>query len=321
MSDRLPFADAARALLDAEIIALACHVGPDGDALGSMLGLARAASQAGVEVHPSFGGGFEVPDSLSFLDTELLVEPGAVPASPSLMVVLDVGSPDRLGELSIAAEGAGQVIVVDHHASNTGFGDIRLIDPDAAATAELVIELIDACGWSIDSTTAQNLLTAIVTDTGRFQYPNTKARTLRYAARLVEAGARPEIIGRHIYEESPFGFLKVSAIVLDRATLEPDLDLVWSVLTNEDLDIGGIGIADTDPLIDLVRTARESEVAVLVKQQSDGGYKASLRSRGTVDVGSIAADLGGGGHHNASGFTALGGPEEAMAEIRKRLLA
>lgn len=311
--------EAARLISGASSISMACHLGPDGDALGSMLALASAARKQGKTVHPSFGEPFVVPDAYRFLPVHLLVRPAEVPVEPELLVTFDAGSLDRLGELADNASRAAHVVVIDHHVSNEGFGTVDVIDPEAAATAEVVFELLEVLGWPIDAEVATCLQTGIVTDTGRFQYSNTTPTTLRVAGRLVEAGARPEVIGQHVYEEVPFGYLSASGKVLARATLEPDRRLVWSVLTRADLEEAGIGLDDVDPLIDAVRVAREADVAVLLKHVDVDRVKVSLRSRGRVDVGSIAVDLGGGGHHNAAGFTFAGSPDQAIEEVRKRL--
>jgi phosphoesterase RecJ-like protein len=309
---------ATEAVARARRLAISCHINPDGDALGSALGFAAAARNAGLDSAVSFGSPFVVGDSYRFLPLSLLVPPAEFPADPDVMVTFDVASVDRLGELESAAARAGELIVVDHHASNPGFGTINLIEPSAAASAQLAYRLILELGWPIDEVVATCLLTGLVTDTGRFQYGNTSPETLRAAADMVEAGARPEVIGRHVYEESPFGYLGVQAAVLSRAVLEQDRSMVWSVLHASDLERHGIGIEDTDPLIDAIRVAQEAEVAVLLKEV-DGSVKASLRSRGLIDVGSVAVALGGGGHHNASGLTHTGPPEATIAEIRKQL--
>lgn len=310
---------AAEIIAAADSLAMACHVGPDGDALGSMLGLAVAARRAGKQVHASFGEPFVLPDTYRFLPIDVMVEPGSVPAAPPVMVTFDAGSIDRLGTLRPAAEAAGQLVVIDHHVSNEGFGSCNLVVPEAAATAEIVYDLLDVLGWEIDDVVATCLHTGVVTDTGRFQYSNTTPRTLEVAAGLVDAGARPELVGQHVYEEVPFGYLSVAGAVLSRAVLEEDRRFVWSVLTQQDLDAGGIGLDDTDPLIDAIRVARESDVAALFKVLDDERVKGSLRSRGRVDVGAIAVDLGGGGHHNAAGFTFQGSAEEAIEAVRSRL--
>ncbi len=311
--------EAVEAIRGASRLALACHIGPDGDAIGSMLGLAAAAVENGKEVYPSFGHPFTLPGTFDFLPIDMLVAPDKVPPEPEVMVTFDAGSADRLGDLRGPAEHANTLVVIDHHKTNEGFGTLNLIVPEAAATAEIVIELLDALEWEITPVVATALHVGLVTDTGRFQYSNTTPKTLRAAARMVEAGARPELIGRHVYEETPFGYLHAAGAVLARAVLEPERRLVWSVLTVKDLNSSGIGLDDTDPLIDALRVAQESDVAVLLKDLGGGRIKGSMRSRGRVDVGAIAETFGGGGHHNAAGFTVISTVEQVMDAIRAQL--
>lgn len=308
--------EAARAIADADRIALACHVGPDGDALGSMLGLATAAVNAGKEVVASFGSPFVIPPSLSYLPTGLLVPPGEFPETPELMVVLDAGSAERLGELGSNAFDAGKVVVIDHHVTNEGFGDIAVVDPTAAATGELVFAILKSLDWKITPEVAMCLHTALVTDTGRFSYSNTTPETLRIAADLVESGAEPSVIGRHVYEEEPFGYLKALAVAMGRAVLDPDLAVVTTHVTDEDLKAAGVDWSDTENLIDVLRLAVEADTAVLAKGHKDGRVKVSLRSRGLTDVGGLAAAMGGGGHRLAAGFTV----EEDIEKVTQRVL-
>lgn len=296
--------EAARAIADADRIALACHVGPDGDALGSMLGLAVAASNAGKEVAASFGSPFVMPPSLSFLPVDHLVAPKEFPPEPELMIALDAGSAERLGELGSNVSDAGLVVVIDHHVTNEGFGDIAVVDPTAAATGELVFKILKTLEWKVTPEVAQCLHTAIVTDTGRFSYSNTTPETLRIASELVEAGAVPSEISRHVYEEEPFGYLKAVSIAMGRAVLDPDLRVVHTSITHVDLKKAGIDWGDIENLIDLLRLAVEADTALLFKVHEDGRVKVSMRSRGETDVGALAAALGGGGHRLAAGFTA-----------------
>lgn len=308
---------AAEAIAGASSLAIAGHVSPDGDALGSALALAHAARRAGRQAVVSFGSPFAIPASLAFLDTSPVVPPEQFPERPDCLVVFDAGSADRLAELARNAGSARVVIVVDHHKSTSGdFGDIHVVDPAAAASGQLTVALLDALGWPIDPTVALCLLTAIVTDTGRFQYSATSGEVMRVAARLVDAGARPEVIGQAVYESVPFGYLRVSAAVLGRAVLDPNLGLVWSWV--EDADLGEIGHGDLDRLIDDLRIAREAGVAALLKE-SPRGWKVSLRSRGAVDVGAIAEAHGGGGHHNAAGFTLAAARDDVVEVVRAGL--
>ena len=141
---------------------------------------------------------------------------------------------------------------------------------------------------------------------------------MRVAARLLDAGVRPELIGQAVYESVPFGYLQASSAVLGRAELEESLSLIWSTVTHADLRSASVTYEDLDGLIDDLRIAREAEVAALIKE-IDGGWRVSLRSRGAVDVGSIAAFHGGGGHHNAAGFTHSGDLDDVIESIRTRL--
>ena len=298
-----------------------CHERPDGDALGSLLGFAASARLAGKSVSLAVPPPGVIPGAFGFMPTELLECQLDIDDPPQTVLVFDCGSPDRLGELAGVADKVENLVVVDHHASNEGFGTIELIDHRAAATTEILFDLLMELRWPVDAEVATCLLAGLTTDSGRFQYVNTSARTHRVAARLIEHGARPEFIGQKIFEEEPFGLLGVAGAVLARARLEPDCSLVWSSLLTEDLDAASLDVEDTGMLIDLVRLPREAEVAMLVKESGDSGFTVSLRSRGGVDVGSIASALGGGGHHNAAGFKAQGDLREVVASVKEKLAA
>lgn len=312
---------AATTVAGADSLVLMCHVGPDGDALGSMIGLAQAAKNAGKQVVASFGSPFVVPHNMGFLDLSLVVDPREVPNSPEVVVVLDAGSPDRIGDLAAKAAAAESLIVLDHHMTNEGFGDVAVVDPAAAATGEIVFDLLELLDWPLTQPIAMSLFTALVTDTGRFVYSNTTPRTLEIAAVLVAAGAEPSVIGRHVYEEAPFAYLKVTAAALEKANLDGPRSVVSAVLTHEDLDAAGAEWGDVDGLIDVVRLAREADVAILAKAHADGRVKVSMRSRGETDVGRLAADMGGGGHRLAAGFTVEKPPAEVVAELVERVEA
>ncbi len=310
--------EAAEALNAARSVVTVGHVAPDADALGSALALARAARNAGKEAASSFGEPFVVPDAFRFLPVDLLVPPEKFPEGIDVAVAFDAASADRLGSLRPAVESAETLIVVDHHASNEGYGDIQVIDPSAGASGQLAFYLLEETGWDIDRGVATALLAAIVADTGRFQYSSTSPELLRVAALLLERGARPEEVGQNLFERVPYGYLAVASAVLGRAALDGETSLVWSVLYRDDLEQAGISYEDADPLIDQLRIAREAEVALLIKEVT-GGLKGSLRSRGAVDVGTMAVALGGGGHHNASGFDHPGPVEDVVSAVKALL--
>jgi bifunctional oligoribonuclease and PAP phosphatase NrnA len=312
---------AARAIDSAGEVALSCHIGPDGDALGSMMALAIAAENAGKSVQASFGSPFVIPANLEFLPTAGLVPPQEFPAEPDVMVVMDVGSKDRLGELAGPAGSAGTLIVLDHHITNEGFGDIAVVDGEAAATGELVAKLLMILGWPITPEVATCLHTAIVTDTGRFQYSATKPSTFELAAGLVAAGADTDYIGQQVYEQAPFGYLRAAAAALSTAQLDPEAGIVSAVITSEDLRDAGVDWGDIDNLINTVRLPVEADVAVLVKKYEDGRVKLSLRSRGGHDVGAVAVALGGGGHRFAAGATVQMSPGDAIEAVTELVRA
>jgi phosphoesterase RecJ-like protein len=296
-------------------------VRPDGDALGSMLAVAQAL-RGSARVIASFGDEpFRVPELLSFLPgRDLLRPPGEVPERPSVMVTFDVSSVDRLGVLADRAQRAGELIVLDHHASNPGFGSINLIDPGAAATAVLAAELIDRLGVELTEGIATGLYTGLVTDTGSFRFSTTPAVHL-LAARLVEAGVDPEAIAQRLWDSSPFGYLHVLSAALGRAVLEPaeaaGHGLVWTTVTRQDRD--GLPFDVAEGVIEEVRRSQEADVAVVFKEADDGRWLVSARSRGRVDVGSAAVALGGGGHSQAAGFTTCGPVADTMAQLRTLL--
>jgi len=321
MSDASPALRAAADVVrSAETIVAIGHIHPDGDALGSAVAVARAARAAGKQAWATFSEPFTTPDQFRFLDLDVLIAPSDVPAAIDVVVACDTANPDRLGTALDIAERADLLVVVDHHVSNGGFGDVIVADSSAAATAQLVYYLLaEHLQWPIDASTAAALYTGLVTDTGRFQYSATTPEVHRVAGDLLALGADPDVVGRHIYGEAPFGYLKVAGAVLRRSILVRDKGLVWSVVLASDLEEAGIGYDDTDGLIDLVRLASEADVACLLKQVDPGVWKGSLRSRGTVDVNLIAGAFGGGGHHNAAGFTADGTPEAVMARVAELL--
>jgi phosphoesterase RecJ-like protein len=305
----------ADVLAAATSIGVVGHVGPDGDALGSMVGLARSARLAGKEAVASFDEPFVVPAEMSFLDTSVLVPPREFPRDLDVAVVVDTSVRGRVGSLASAMEKADKLAVIDHHISDGLWGDVVAIDASAGATTELVHELLGILGWPMDKEVATALYTGLVTDTGRFQYSSTSSRTHDIASDLLDHGVETDIIGQKLFEEASFGYYEVVSRVLGRSVLDEDHAFVWSIMEPDDLDAAGIAYHETDGLIDLVRMARGTEVACLLKRKQAGVIKGSLRSRGRVDVAAIARSFDGGGHHNAAGFTSSDEPSEIIEQI------
>ncbi len=314
---------AADVLAGASEVALACHVNPDADALGAMLGLSAFLRRRGVVTVCSYGNEpLEVPRWAALLPgSEELVPPSAFPEAPAVMVTCDCASFDRLGPLGSAASRAGEVIWIDHHRSNDGSGTIRIVDGDASSTCELVVRLIEAMGGPLDRDVAICLYAGLVTDTGRFQYQATTPETLRVAAALREHDFDHAELVRALYEDQEPGALRLLGTALARMTEVPDAGVVWTYVTRTDFDDAGVGPAETDDLIDVLRTARGSDVAVVLKQQRDGRFKVSMRSRGAHDLAAVAAASGGGGHRLAAGYTSEHGPQDTIDELVAALRA
>jgi len=315
--------DAAAAFRDVRDAVLACHVAPDGDALGSMLALARVLRAAGVTTTCTWGDErWAPPPSYAWLpDLDTVVRPSEVPANPSLLVILDTSSRDRLGVLRDLPEQAGAVVVIDHHAHSgederTRLPGTHVVDPTAAATAVIVQELLGRLGASLDETTATLLYVGLVTDTGSFQHAVTTPAVHAAAGRLLAAGVRPDEVARNLWGTRPFAFQQILGRALARASLVPTaahgLGVVWTVVAQADLDGTGLGLDEVESVIDIVRSAREADVAVVLKEDVDGTFRVSMRSRGATDVGAVCVSLGGGGHRLAAGFTSHKDVEATM---------
>jgi bifunctional oligoribonuclease and PAP phosphatase NrnA len=319
------WAEAVAALRAARRVVLVAHLRPDADALGSMLALALALRKLGTEVVPTFPEPFEVPESLSFLPgLDLLVRPARVPAEPELLVTLDAGSTSRIGPLAELLPRAGAVLVVDHHVTNTRFGTLNLVDGDAVATAVLVEELVGRLGVPLDIELATCLYAGLSADTGSFRHAGTDAEVHALAGRLLETGIKPDAISRELFDTHPHGWQSMLGEALRRSTLEPaevgGRGLVWTWVSDADLDAYGLASDQAESVIDVVRTAREAEVAAVLKELA-GQCLVSVRSRGGIDVGAACASLGGGGHRYAAGFTSHTDRGSTIAALRAALTA
>jgi phosphoesterase RecJ-like protein len=312
------------ALTSGAPVLLLAHVSPDADALGSALAAGLALEQRGVDVAVSFGDDpFVVPRILRSLPGQhLLVAPADAVGRP-VVASFDVSSIDRLGVLRATAEAAQTFIAIDHHASYTGFGHIHVVDVTAPATAVLALELVDRLGIELDEVIATPIYAGLVTDTGSFKYAGTTAATHLVAARLLATGMRHDVVARQIYDDEPFGALRMLGGALDKAVLEETsvggLGLVWTVVSDSDRASFDLPLDAVERVIDVLRIATEAEVACVLKQDDRGAWRVSMRSKGQVDVSAVAIALGGGGHRFAAGFTGAGGPRDVLRQVRELL--
>jgi bifunctional oligoribonuclease and PAP phosphatase NrnA len=305
-------------------VVLAGHVQPDADALGSMLALAEGLRRCGARVLATFPDPFTLPASLGWLPgAEGLVPSSAVPGTPDVFVSLDAASPGRLGELARLIDEAGTSVVVDHHASNPGFGDVRLVDGAAPATVVLVAGLLDELGVPLDRHLAACLYAGLAADTGSFRFGSTQPETHELAARLLATGIDHAAISQRLFDTAPFGWLGLLSVVTGRAALEPDVGagLVWAWSSSAEAAEHGLPAEQLEALVDILRATEDADVACVLKGQDDGSWSVSLRSRGRTDVARVASALGGGGHTLAAGFTSTVDREATIAAIRAELSA
>jgi phosphoesterase RecJ-like protein len=304
---------------DASIL-LICHVNPDGDALGSMLGFGQGLRRLGFErLAATFPGPPEVPEPFQALPgLELLVPADQAPTDPDLVLCFDAASESRLGELLDRLDRSPS-IVLDHHASNTRFGGVHLVDPTAAATSVVAEQLLNRLGVALDRGIAECLYVALATDTGSFKFDMTTPAVHEMAARLLATGIEPGEISRRIFDTRPFGAVRLYGEALGRAQLDPaaagGLGLVWTYATQDDLARHRQQPYVLEGLIDSIRCAAEADVSCVVKQTGPAEWAVSLRSKGGVDVSRVAIALGGGGHRLAAGFTGRGTAADVAAAI------
>jgi bifunctional oligoribonuclease and PAP phosphatase NrnA len=303
-------------------VVLSGHVQPDADALGSVLALAEALRRRGATAVPTFPGPFVVPESLAWLPGAAdLVPASEVPARPDVFISLDASSTGRLGELAVLLDDAGCSVVVDHHASNPGFGGVRVVDPSAPATVALVADLVEGLGVPLDAHLAACLYAGLTADTGSFRFGNTAPQTHELAARLLRTGIDHAAISQRLFDTAPFGWLRLLADVTGRAQLEPEVGagLVWTWATTAEARGHGLAGDQLEALVDVVRATAEADVACVLKGQDDGGWVVSLRSRGATDVSRVAIALGGGGHRAAAGYSSPLDREGTVARLRAEL--
>src|SRR3989449_2752347 len=293
------------------------HVHPDADVLGTLLALDLALVDRGWSVVS--GGPHPAPEVLSFLPgIERYRRLDAVTGPLDVVVLTDCPNPGRTEGLIDQARATGATIVnVDHHHDNRRYGDVNWVEPAAAATGEMVYELLVALGAKITPAIAMNLFTAIHMDTGSFRYSNVTPETFRIAAALVSAGADPYPLSNALYERRPRQALGWLGAALSRVEVSTDGRIAWLALP---AGLVPEAFVEAAGLLDYPRSVASVRVACLLRER-DGQVKVSLRGKGDVDVQKIAAQFGGGGHVNAAGCTVIGPLPEAtrvvLAAVRR----
>lgn len=314
-----------RALEDVDRVLISTHMNPDGDAVGSVLGLRGILESIGKQVE------VVISDSITRKYQFLIDKPVLKPDSHELenleeterfqmVIFLDAAERKRMGDVldhldRWMSPGALEVNI-DHHVSNGVFGDIVIVDPDRASAAELVAQLAETLGVDLSPVIASQLFAAIMTDTGRFQFGNTNSRCLQAAAKLVSEGADPSTIARHIYMERPVFFYRLLGHLLSSLEIHHNGRISLMAMTSD--DIGTYfqnGRMDTEGIVDFTTQIEGVEVGIFLRQTGIDIFKASLRSHDGIDIRLVVNAFGGGGHENAAGCTIEGSLEDVKEQI------
>lgn len=313
-------AEVADVVRSAEGLALACHHHPDGDALGSMLAMHLLCEANGVPSVASWPSPWVVAPHYEFLPgLDRCSPPSAFPSEPDVLVTFDLGNIGRLGDLAPAARRSRRVVVLDHHPDNQRFGTHNLVDETVAATAVLVRRLAGELGWALTRDVALNLYVGLVTDTGRFRYPNTTPDVFHLAEELAEYDLPIARITRELFEKHRFQYVQLLSMALARTELDTDRGFVVAWLTEQDLHDFDVTFDETEGFIDHVRSCEEADVACVLREAPGEGLRVSLRSTGSLDVSILAASFGGGGHAFMAGFATDRPIPEVVEDIRSRL--
>ena len=305
-------------------ILVASHTKPDGDAVGALLafGLALRAMNKEVYIYNQS----PIPAVYRFLPLVSAIRQALpMPAEFDAVVILDCGAIERVGKLQTQIRNAPMIINVDHHLTNTRFGHLRLIDPEACASAELVYRLITMLAVKFDRPMATAIYTGILTDTGSFRFSNTNKAAFAICAEMIAHGADPYDVAQHVYGHYSLGRIKLLNLALDSLVITPNGKISIMSVTQEMLKVTGTQAQDIDGIINYARRIEDVEVAALIHetdvakelQSGRANYHVSLRSDGLVDVAGIASRFGGGGHANAAGFNMAATLEEVKALLFK----
>ncbi|MDR3072237.1 MAG: 30S ribosome-binding factor RbfA [Clostridiales Family XIII bacterium] len=302
----------AEALNAAEKIYLFPHENPDGDTLGSCIGLCLILRDLGKDVKVILDE--KIPDNLGFIENGCVTPPEDLPGA-DLSVLVDVSETARIGEAREALFLLGKrSMCIDHHVSSAPNFDYNLLDTEAAASAEIIFDIAEHLG-DISEAAAEALYVGIVTDTGRFQYSNTTAKTHDIVATLIEVGVNPNKVFLEIFQNERFEKMKLMNLVLSNAQPIAGGRGIIAYMTQKMLEESGALDEETDGIVETLRSIRGVEVSVFVRETTKGGTKVSMRSKSSYNVAAVAETFGGGGHVNAAGYKT----EKKVADVVEAL--
>jgi phosphoesterase RecJ-like protein len=309
-------------LRESQTCCVAGHVRPDGDCIGSQLGLALALRNEGKQV--VCWNEDPVPQKLAFLDRDHLIQPPQPGQVFDCVIATDCASYERLGKVTPCIARRKLLINLDHHESNTRYGDLNWVLGRTPSTGEIVFRLLKAAGWPITPSIADCLFTAVSTDTGSFQYPSTRPSSFQVAGELVHRGANLSRICNEVYQSYPLSRVRLLQHLYNRFRLTHENQIAYCWLKQTDYERTGASPADTEGLIDHIRDIEPVVIACVFEELEPGLTRISLRSKSEqVSANEIAAQFGGGGHPAAAGARIPGRPlgvqRRVIAALKKAL--
>ncbi len=288
------------------------HKNPDGDAIGSSLAMGRILRKKGKQVE--IFNATPIPGNFAFLPDADLIKP-LKKGGCEVLIALDCADFQRTGFSNSVREEMDVVVNIDHHGTNTHFGDINIVDSNAAAVGCLVWQFVKYIDFPVDKNLATQIYAAILTDTGSFRYLSTTPKVLRTAAEILECGVNPWHVASNIYEERRFGTLKLLGFALSTLETYCDGKLALMCVTQDMYKKTITQTKSTEGFVNFARAVKGSEVGVLLREDEPSFFKVSMRSKGSVDVSRMAVLFGGGGHKNASGCEINGSLNEVKEKV------
>lgn len=303
---------------DSRSVCIVGHVRPDGDCIGSQLGLALALRNEGKQV--TCWNQDALPDKLAFLDPDRLLQKPKTGLRFDVVIALDCASFERLGTVAECVQDRTLFLNIDHHESNTRYADINWILPKQPSTGELIFRLLRSANWAITPAIADCLFTAVSTDTGSFQYPSTRPNTLYVAGKLVERGADLAKVCHEVYQSFPLPRVRLLQRVYNHFKLTHDNRIAYFWLKKQDYERTGADPDDSEGLIDHLRSIDPVVIACIFEEIEPGLVRISLRSKcEKVNVSDVATQFGGGGHPAAAGARIAGRPLSVQRQVLRAL--
>lgn len=300
-----------------QTVAIISHLGPDGDTLGSMLGLKFILKQfSHIKKTDCIILG-KIPEVYEFLPGAKSVKTAfdeSLLDKYDLAISVDCAAEDRLAEALCIFKKAKFSINIDHHKTNKGFGSLNIIDPKASSVGEILLDIIEKLGCELTKEIATCLYVSILTDTGGFKFENTTSKTFLACAKLLDAKIKPDEIYKKCYEQKPLNMILLQAFAINNAKFEENDKISYTIISRKTIDDFGSQDSYTDGVSEALRQSKQTEIAMVLKENTNGDTKISLRSKG-IDISKIAGFFGGGGHKLAAGCIIEKSPEDALQEI------